>query len=359
MPDEILTPTRKSSSRAKAPTAAELREFDASTVVHPFSTGMLPADERAEAEEAAAAASALVLKALLHRTEPETYPLPRDADSPEAAAVAALAKIDDRTFARMAPRVRALAADQARLARVLAPLGRKVDFKRPSLELERIRPAARLKKIVRVSVGAVEEEPTASRPVVVSRPAKYKRMDFVLRAVHCRRETSGGGSDEIVLGAVLVGASGNTKVVPAQVIGDFDDGTYVSTGNLPLGQFSLRTTDGYPKTMYCILQLVESDSDDAEVAQALTEALSAIATIAVSAVATPAAGAIAGALVNTIGAFIGIFISEDAFVPYGVMMRLDSEDEYGADGVSGKLHTDDIRGHGGAYRIGYRLVMNA
>src|SRR5690606_14610897 len=99
MPDDILTPTRKSSSRAKAPTAAELREFDASPVVHPSSTGMLPADGRAEAEEAAAAAGALVLKALLHRTEPETYPLPRDADSPEAAAVAALAKIDDRTFA--------------------------------------------------------------------------------------------------------------------------------------------------------------------------------------------------------------------------------------------------------------------
>jgi hypothetical protein len=140
-------------------------------------------------------------------------------------------------------------------------------------------------------------------------------MDFVLRAVHCVRETSGGGSDEIVLGAVLVGASGNTKVVPAQVIGDFDDdgdgAAYVSTGDLPLGQFSLRTTNGYPKTMYCILQLVESDQDDADAAQGLTDALSVIVTIAVSALATPAAGAAAGAVVTAVGALIALFISDD------------------------------------------------
>lgn len=361
MPDDILTPTRKpSTARAKTPTAAELREFDPRTVVVPFSTSMLSAAEREDAEAGAAAATALMLKAMLHRTEPERYPLPDDADSPEAAAVTALEKIDDRSFARMAPRLRALARDEARLSRLFAPLGRDVDLKRPSLGLVRLRPAARLDKIRRVSIGSVEEAPAASPPTVVARRnAKYTRMDFVLRAVHCRRETSGGGADEIVLGAVLVGASGNTKVVPAQYIGDFDDGTYLSTGNLPLGQFSLRTTDGYPKTMYCIVQLVESDGDDAEVAQALTEALSAIATIAVSAVASPTAGKIAGALVSTIGAFIGIFISDDTFVPYGIMMRLDSEDEYGADGVSGKLRTDDIRGHGGAYRIGYRVVLNA
>ena len=102
-------------------------------------------------------------------------------------------------------------------------------------------------------------------------------------------------------GGVLVGASGNTKVVKGRFIGNFDDNDYVGLGELPLGQYSLHSTSGYPKTMYCILQLVESDQDDADAARELTSALSMIATVAVSAAATPAAGAIAGAVVNTIG----------------------------------------------------------
>lgn len=347
-------------ARGRAPTPVELRELDDADAVEPFTTRTLPDDEREQAEAVGAAATGLALKALLHRADPGAYPVPSDESTPEAAAVAVVNDIDDEVFARLKPRITALASDRPRLARVLAPLGDDVDLKRPSLQLKHRFPAIRSREIKRVSIGSREEEEAEPVGTVVRRSsAKYTRMDFVLRAVHCVRETSGGGADEIVLGAVLVGASGNTKVVPARFIGDFDDGTYISTGDLPFGQFSLRTTNGYPKTMYCILQLVESDQDDARAAKALTQALSTIVNIAVSALATPAAGVIAGAIVTAVGGLIQVFISDDAFGPYGIMIRLNGEDQFGSEGMSGKLRTGNITGHGGAYRIGYRVVMNA
>lgn len=368
MPDTTKSRATAASAtitRQKTLSALEKREFDTAAVVEPFTIGMLTPEERSHAEAASGASTALMLKGMLHRLDPKTYAAPAQADTPEAAAIAAVRDIDDKAFARMTPRLRALADDQPRLSRLLAPAGRNIDLKHPSLGLKLARPIAGVAGLKRVDVGNTDhEDAPAAMPKVVVRSgsaAKYSRMDLVLRAVHCVDETNpeGGGSDDIVLGGVLVGASGNTKVVQSRFIGNFEDGTYVSLGELPFGQFSLRTTNGYPKTMYCILQLVESDQDDADAARELTRALSTITSMVVSTIGSPAAGAIAGAIVNTVGGLVSLFISDDAFPPYGIRARLQSENQFGSDGDSGQLRTGNIVGHGGAYRIGYRWLLNA
>ena len=340
-------------------TPAEAREFDATPVVEPFMPSMLPARERAEAVATGSAATALVLKGLLHRADPGTYAAPTRQDTPEAAAIAVARGIDEKTFTRLAPRLKALAANPTRLRRVLGPSGR-VDLRKPSLGLKLARPIGGVAGLSQVAIGDRDDAVAPRSAAGAKAAAKYSRMDLVLRAVHCVDETNPeSGDDDIVLGGVLVGASGNTKVVKARFIGNFDDGDYVGLGELPFGQFSLRTTPGYPKTMYCILQLVESDQDDADAARALTSALQSIATMVVSAAASPAAGAIAGAIVSAIGGLIGVFIDDDHFPPYGIRATLQSENQFGSDGDSGKLRTGNINGHGGSYRIGYRWLLNA
>jgi hypothetical protein len=374
MSDIKLPPTRPVGSlvpSARPPKklldATEARAFDASPVVEPFTAAALPAAERAQATAAAGAATALVLKGLLNRLDPGTYVAPTRQDTPEAAAISVARGLDEGTFRRMTPRLKALAADPARVARMLGAAGA-VDLRKPSLGLTLARPIAGAAALHHVGVGTTAEDgpaaPPAPRSAVARSLARYSRMDLVLRAVHCVDETDGvfgseAGADEIVLGGVLVGASGHTKVVKARFIGDFDDGDYVSLGEFPFGQYSLRTTAGYPKTMYCILQLVESDQDDADAAKALTGALSSIATVAVSALATPAAGAVAGALVSAVGGMIGLFIDDDPFPPYGIRVTLHSENEFGSDADSGRLRTNNIVGQGGAYRVGYRWLLNA
>lgn len=365
MPDSKTSATRPAvGSLSPRPTKrlltpAEAREFDATPVVEPFTPSMLPAKERAEAVAAASAATALLLKGMLHRVDPGTYAAPTRQDTPEAAAIAVARGIDAKTFTRMAPRLKALAENPTRLKRMLGASGA-VDLRKPSLGLKLVRPIAGASGLTQVALGDRDDDGAVHRSAGARSGAKYSRMDFILRAVHCVDETNPeSGDDDIVLGGVLVGAAGHTKVVKGRFIGNFDDGDYVGLGELPFGQVSLRTTPGYPKTMYCILQLVESDQDDADAARALTNALQTIATIAVSAAASPAAGAIAGAIVSALGGLIGLFIDDDHFPPYGVRATLQSENQFGSDGDSGKLRTGNINGHGGSYRIGYRWLLNA
>jgi hypothetical protein len=110
--------------------------------------------------------------------------------------------------------------------------------------------------------------------------------------------------------------------------------------------------------MYCIFKLVESDSDDAEVARDLTSTISFLASTILSAVASPLVGATAGAVLQAIGDFVSNLIDEDEFRPYGVRLTLASEDQFGGHD-SGRLATGDITGHGGRYRIGYRWLLGA
>lgn len=345
---KVVKPTRKRM------TAQEAQEFD-DAQVSDFSLDSLPPAERKRARELSAAASALIIKGLLNRLDPKAFPVPRDAASPEAKAAALAGGLSPRAFARLAPHVERAAKEPARITRALGPLG-KVDLRKADLtpDLGSLSSLMRRGPLQRLDDG----EEDAPRPKS-AKGARFNRMHWVLRGLHCVDETDPeGGNDDMVLGGLLVGASGRVKVIPGIVCGTFNDGDRQNFGELFLGSVNLRSTPGFPKSFYAIFKLVESDSDDREVAQQMTSTISFIANTFMSVLVSPAAGQVAGAIVDTFGSMIGNIIDEDEFPPYGARVTLNSENQFGGH-ISPNLRTGDIRGHGGRYRIGYRVILNA
>jgi hypothetical protein len=308
-----------------------------------FTSASLPEAERREAGRIAQGITAAVVKGLLHRADPRAFAISADVDTLENQAAAAVRSIDAQTFEHMRPKLQQLAADTAKVQKLTG-------VAMPELKKS----------------NAIIFKPTPPQGAVPrsgSAPQKYRRLDLNLRKLHCVDETNGGvfspedGTDDMVLGAIRIGAGGNVDYTKAIVAGEFaHDNTYRNFGELPFGSVSLRTTPGYPKTFYWIFQLVESDSDDAEVAAGITTALRTVVTMVAGMVGGAGIGAIAGAVVDAIGMIIGLFIDDDVFSPYGVAIRLDSENDLGSDGVRDE-HTGNISAHGGTYRIGYRLRL--
>ncbi len=331
---------------------AELQAELQAPVVEAFGPEQLDARERAQSDRIAREAAALCLKALLHRVDPQRHPVSADPTSLEARAAACAAALPALAVARLAPGLKALSRRPTQLRRLLGEQG-------PSLA--DLRPAgldARLD--LRPSLPALRTLPAPSRLArATPRSAtQLTRCHLLLRAIHCVRETQPAGWDEIIFGGLRIGASGNVAVMRGFDAGDFRTGHYASYGELFLGQYSLRTTPGYPKSLYAIFQLVESDSNDAAVARALTDALSSLVGLVVSFFATAAAGAAAAAAVSLIGNLVGALIDEDALRPYGIRLTLNSQNQFGG-AVGPKQHTGNITGHGGIYRIGYRWVLGA
>ncbi len=316
---------------------------DAEIQVEEFSLKNLSPAERKQAETMSGAICAIMLKGLLNRADPARYPVIADAASSENQAAALARTIDMQAFERMRPRLLAFVGDQVRLKRILGP-HHKIDFHKAGLD-------AALKDALPRGGSAPEGE------AVRRSGHKYNRAHLILRALHCVDETNPeGGTDDMVLGGVLIGASGNVKAFNSLVCGEFDDGTYRNFGELFLGQYSLNTTPGYPKHLYAIFKLVESDSDDREVAQQLTQVLSMLASTILSAVASPLVGSTVGAVLGAVGGFISNLLDEDEFPPYGIRITLTSENHFGG-AVSPKFRTGNISGHGGTYRIGLRMML--
>lgn len=302
-----------------------------------FTPASLSEAERREAGKIARGLTAAVVKGLLHRADPRAFAISADVDTLENQAAAAVRGIDAQTFEQMRPKLQQLAADPVRVQKLTGVT------------------AQELKKSNAIIFKAAA--PQGAVPRSGSAPQKYKRLDLNLRALHCVDETNPeSGTDDMVLGAMRIGASGNVDYTKAIVAGEFDDGQRREYGELPFGSVSLRTTPGYPKTFYWIFQLVESDSDDAEVAAGITSALRTVVTMVAGMVGGASVAAIAGAVVEAIGSIIGLFIDDDVFSPYGVAIKLNSENDFGADGITDQ-HTGNISAHGGTYRIGYRLRL--
>ncbi|HEX5705957.1 MAG TPA: hypothetical protein VFX96_01580 [Pyrinomonadaceae bacterium] len=348
--EELINPKVVRPAR-KRMTAQEAKEFDDSQVEEFNLDSLAPAD-RKRAKELAAAGSAMIMKGLLNRLDPKAFPVPRDAASPEAKAATLAKQLSPRAFARLAPHIERAAKDPARISRTLGVL-RNVDLRKADLTPDFGSLASILR---RGPLQRLDEEVSVAK---AAKGARFNRMHFVLRGLHCVDETNPeGGNDDMVLGGVLIGASGRVAAFPGVVCGTFNDGEYQSFGELFLGTVSLNSTPGYPKSFYAIFKLVESDSDDREVAQEMTATLSLLARTILSVVATPVVGQVAGAVVSAVGGFISNIMDEDEFPPYGVRVTLNSENQFGGP-TSPRLRTGDIRGHGGKYRIGYRVVLNA
>lgn len=308
-----------------------------------FAAALTPA-EREEARTLAQGVVAAAVKGALHRIDPQRYPLADAADVLEAQVSTAMAALPVKAAQRIGPRVMAI-GDGTRVPALLKGIDPDA-FRKARHTIKPIERGRLLRPVARVSGG--------SAPA----PAKYTRAILELRAIHCVRETGGGGADEIVFGGVLVGASGNTNAIDAFDAGDFDSGTYAEFGAKPIGRYSLKTIEGYPSHLYAIFMLVESDSDDQDVANALTSTITVIAVAAAAYFSGGLAAGAAYAVFEAIGGLIDSFFGPDALRHYGIRLTLDSNDPFGKP-VGPKMRTGNITGDGAIYRVGYRWVLSA
>jgi len=316
-----------------------------------FTGESLSEEERAEASRISKVVTGAFVKGLFHRLEPAAVALDGDVAGAETPAAVAIQRIAAPEFERMKPKLVQLRGDTNRIKALTG------------LTFDSLKSAGAIRMPVihhhLLKPTTVPKPPQVPKPQKPSKPPppKYNRLDLNLRRLHCVDETNPeGGADSMVLGAMRIGASLNVDYTPAIVAGDYDDGDARSFGELYFGSVSLRSTTTWPKTFYWIFQLVESDSDDAEVAQGVTGAVSIVAAAFGTYFGGPAAGALVKAIIDALGGLLGVFIDEDIFPPYGVVIKLNSENDLGSDGIRDE-HTGNITGHGGAYRIGYRLRL--
>jgi hypothetical protein len=306
-----------------------------------FTIESLPPQQRAEVRRQADAAKALLVKALLRRHSPGSFTISGDPDSLEARYAEVVDAIDARQFARMRPQIQVLRDDVATRARRLGGASN-MDLHKP------------LDALVLQFAGL---KPKPKLDINVPIP-KWGRALLVMRYLKAEDTTNPEiGSDSMVFGGTLIGPAGDAKAISAFVAGDFDDGHVQDFGSLQLGSVSLKTTPGYPKAIFATFLLVESDSDDQEVAQTVSM-ICKTAAGAVTAAGFPVVAAAVYAIGEVIGLMSGLF-DEDFFPPYGIEARLVSALEFGQDGVDKNRHTGLIAGHGGAYRVGYRWELVA
>ena len=354
-------------SRATKPvgrkmTPAERADFAATEVGPEFDPAALPVAERREASDASVAIQALFLKGLLHRADPAAYPIPADPNSPEAVMARAVAAIPSRLFNRAAPKLAQLKTNPQILP-LLSPAVRGMDFKTPSLApaLRSMAPSVgfRAAPVAGAGVASIEEGDT-------NVCSKYKSVQLVLRSLHCIRETPGccGGSDEMVIGAVRIGAGGNIgKQKFGFYAGQFDDHPapdevdYIDFGDHYVGEYSLSSTAGYPKNFYCIWQLTETDHDGQDAANDLVDTLQTACDVL--APFTLGITAVVSAVVEVVQKFINLFISDLVFPTYTSLLRMYGENDFGPTGVSKKLRTKVITKNGSKYVIGYRWYLVA
>lgn len=300
-----------------------------------------PAEQR-KAQQIASATTALILKALLNRKDPAAYPISKDPNSLERQAASALAKVT-------APDLKLLDKAMADATWVKQGLGSlsAVDLKTELTTSKLNIPAGVMKK------GTLDVEKVDPPKFA----GTYNRLQLILRHLYCEDETNPeSGQDHMILGGIIVGASGNVKVVPSVFSGIFNDGACMDFGEYALGTYSLSATSSYPKTFYAIFVLMESDRDDTEATLALTAALKSVATMAVTSFGGATVETLVQGLVGTIAGLLTIFVDDDVFQPQAVSLTLNNLNQFGGQN-SGYHRTGNINGHGGAYSIGYHWKL--
>jgi hypothetical protein len=337
-------------------TADQTKEFDKSPAAED-AMAKFSASEKSEGKEKAQAMAAFLVKALLHRIDPATYPIDDDEKSGERIALKAVERISAATLARAKIKVTAFVADGPKRAKLLGKF-KDIDFKKKSITPD-IKKVSSLK--FQPTPRVTNEDNSMLTPrtpltgvggntsIVDPAAPAYNYMDWILEAVYCVDETNPeSGNDDIVIGGILVGASGNTKAANTLISCKFNDGSYCNHGSYPFGYVSLNTTNSWPKHFYLILQVVEVDSDEREAAAIITDIMNMA-----GAIAGGTYGALIAALSQAIDIFAGMFFDDDLFPQVSIPLTLGGPNVFGSDGKSDDWRVT-VGAHGGTYRIRFR-----
>lgn len=353
----ISTPFFAGAQEKKTLSPQELKEWNNTAAEQNILT-KIPAGEKAKANDYARGILTYTIKAVLHSSDPAKYPIDEGEKSPQSIVLASLKKVSPATLTKMKNQANILLSDATKRSAILGKF-KDIDFTKKSIDkdIQKITPIKPSNRpVINTNDGTSLQlikndysiQHTGSTDVYNKKA--FTKMDFVLRAIHCIDETSPeSGDDDIIIGGLKIGCSGNTAAGKSVVSCHFDNGDYCNHGAMPLGGYNLNACTGYPKTFYFIIQLIEVDSDEGEAANALMD----IMEIAAGMLGPSGYGEAVAYIAANIEALSGWLFEDDAFPPYGIVQTLTNDNNWSPSGRSANMRTGNIYGLNGKYRMGY------
>ncbi|PWK90229.1 hypothetical protein C8D88_101241 [Lentzea atacamensis] len=215
----------------------------------------------------------------------------------------------------------------------------------------------------------------------LSTQPKLTALDFRIQQVKAVEETSGWGSDEILLGGMETFHTGYTrKIKPWKVSDDFDAGevvNYPAPGH-KFGLFGMPKADPWPRSFVSVVMMAEEDSGgfaDAvnqawlkvrdDISEKIKEAVGEWASEYVGAAIGEMLGKVIGFLVGDAVEFIANWFKDDLFDAHATAVHLPSPYAFmynnpaDAGWTNHQLPTTKMRftGHGGDYRVEGRWTV--
>jgi len=332
-------------------TPQEVKQRGKITVENNVAAKLTPA-QKAKAADRGHAMAALILKAILHRTDPKKYPMDVTTASVEKNIWQAVEKLSPAIFDSISKKAKQTLADPVKKNGLLGKYN-DLNFQEVSL-LAKIKMKSGIEFKPVGGIGPVSKN--NNMPAIDA----YDKIDIEIKSVDCiARTTLANPYDFMILTGLLVGASGNTNDANSVGTCQLIDGLTCDFNNHRFGSYSLNTVSGFPKTFYCILVLVRSGREDQSVT---TEYFDNIMSMISPAVVSPEDGmdGMVASVIECINYFSDEWFSEDRpLIPYAVKFQLNNLSMASTNnGASGDFQTGDILEFGnpqrwGKYRINY------
>ncbi len=315
-------------------TPAELQKEE-SVKSEPDPLSELSTAQKNAAREKAQVLAVYLTKAILHKSDPATYPLDEN-NKLEKRSLDAIKGLSQASLAKAYSLVQATMANPQKMRSVYGK------FKNTNYKIKQI--ATQLKK-AGMEIVLVEEVPK----VMI---AEDNKMRFMIKGLHCIDQTNpeGGLDDDMIIGGILIGNGGRTHAGNTLVSCKLKDNETCHHGDFYFGGVGLNMGT-FPKSFYCVLVLAEADSDQQESATEIHNAIQSIAAmIDDQGIDT---NELAAAVKYTIDSFLPVFSSESFFPAEVLRLNMVNGNSLGSDNQSDELRTPNINGHGGGYRLNY------
>ncbi len=325
-------------------TPEEIKKAQKITIAKNVASTLSPA-AKAKAADRGHAMSALILKAILHRTDPTKYPVDLQANSLEKNIQAAVDKISPAIFDTISVKAKLTLTDPKKKATVLGKL-KDLDFHEVSLV-----PAIKVKT-------KLELKAVTSVPDLTTQKNVFNRVDINIRSVDCiARTTMADPFDQTVLSGLLIGASGNTNDANSIIGCEMIDGLSCDYGGYRFGTYSMNTTAGFPKSFYCIFVLISSLQEDHAATRDYFDAMMSMISSAVVSTDDGLDGmvaAVSDCMYDLISEWIG---NGRPLIPYAVKFQLNNAYITSVNnGATNDIQTGDILEFGNPERWGkYRI----
>jgi hypothetical protein len=296
---------------------------------------VITAAQKQAAKENAQASAVFLTRAILHKKNPERYPLDLKNEA-EKKAFEAVNKLPSSLLERASSNLVKIIADPKKKIALFGKF-QGVDF---SMNV--------------VSSYMKNNGWTLS---VNTRPplklAGEDRFRFIFRKLVCVNECDPeDGSDQMIVGGVLVGPGENVRLANSLVSCALESGESCDHNDYFFGGFPLSPASSYPQSFYCIVVLAKTEDADLQAQTAeLNAALQSVVASTYNTSSNP--GDIANGLEFSLNIMMSIYTNEKVFSAETLYFTMSNANSLGSDNQSDEFTTGNIEDHGGRYKFKY------